>query len=142
MTYKTGTIGEFKAWTQQVVTDPQPALNGPQQWYDTDATAIKAGSGALSAEAMVKLLSPDNLALLQVIGRDHPDSVKALADMTGRKPSNLSRTLKRFEQAGIVRLSPGPGRVRRPLLIANKVRMEIDLVGTHSAVTVDTTTPV
>jgi len=142
MTYKTGTIGEFMAWTQQVVTNPQQALNGPKQWYDTDATALKAESGGLSAEAMVKLLSSDNLALLQVIGRDHPDSVKALADMTGRKPSNLSRTLKRFEQAGIVRLSPGPGRVRRPLLIANKVRMEIDLVGTQSAVTVDTAKPV
>jgi predicted transcriptional regulator len=142
MTYKTGTLGEFKAWTQQIVTQPQQALTEPRQWYDTDATAIKAGAGGLSAEAMVKLLSPDNLALLQVIGRDHPDSVKALADMTGRKPSNLSRTLKRFEQAGIVRLSPGPGRVRRPLLIAHKVRMEIDLLGTGSTVAVDIATPV
>jgi predicted transcriptional regulator len=140
MTYKTGTLAEFKAWTQQIVRDPTQALNAPKQWYDSATTANQATT--LTAEALVKLLSPENVALLQTIGRDHPDSVNALAVLTGRKPSNLSRTLKRFEQAGIVRLTPGPGRVRRPMLIAHKVRMEIDLLGTQSAVTVDTSTPV
>jgi predicted transcriptional regulator len=140
MTYKTGTLAEFKAWTQQIVRDPTKALNAPNQWYDSATTANQATT--LTAEALVKLLSPENVALLQTIGRDHPDSVNALAVLTGRKPSNLSRTLKRFEQAGIVRLTPGPGRVRRPMLIAHKVRMEIDLLGTQSAVTVDTSTPV
>ena len=85
----------------------------------------------------MKLLSPENLALLHIIGRDHPDSVNALAEMTGRKASNLSRTLKRFEKAGIIQLAPGPGRVRRPMLVASKVRMEIDLVGTGSALAVE-----
>ena len=86
---------------------------------------------------MVKLLSPDNLRLLQTIGRDHPASVKELAELTGRKPSNLSRTLKRFEQAGIILMAPGPGKTRKPLLLAQMVRMEIDLMGQPDTVAVE-----
>ena len=134
MTYKTGTLAEFKAWTQRIVRDPEQADALPKQWFDTDATAQQH---PLSAEAMVKLLSPDNLSLLQTIGRDHPSSVHALAELTGRKPSNLSRTLKRFEQAGIIRMTTGPGRTRKPLLVAQKVRMEIDLMGQYGSVALE-----
>lgn len=135
MTYKTGTLAEFKAWTQRIVRDPAQAEALPKQWFDTEETAQQRP--ALSAEAMVKLLSPDNLTLLQTIGRDQPTSVQALAALTGRKPSNLSRTLKRFEQAGIIRMAPGPGKTRQPLLVARKVRMEIDLMGQPGTVAVD-----
>jgi len=41
MTYKTGTIGEFMAWTQQVVRDPARVVNEPKHWYDSIATALK-----------------------------------------------------------------------------------------------------
>lgn len=72
----------------------------PKQWFDTDATAQQRPG--ITVEAMVKLLSPDNLTLLQTIGGDNPASVNELAELTGRKSSNLTRTLKRFEQAGII----------------------------------------
>lgn len=137
MTYKTGTIGEFMRWTQQVVRDPAAAKGVPKRWFDSEEAALQSSASDVSAEAMVKLLSPENLAMLQVISRDKPESMRQLAELTGRKESNLSRTLKKFEKAGLVKLTPGPGRVRKPLLIASRVRLEIDLIGSASAVAVE-----
>lgn len=137
MTYKTGTIGEFMRWTKQVVCDPAVAKDVPKRWFDSEEAALQSSASDVSAEAMVKLLSPENLAMLLVISRDKPESMRQLAELTGRKESNLSRTLKKFEKAGLVKLTPGPGRVRKPLLIASRVRLEIDLIGSASAVAVE-----
>jgi predicted transcriptional regulator len=137
MTYKTGTIGEFMRWTKQVVRDPAVAKGVPKRWFDSEEAALQSSASDVSAEAMVKLLSPENLAMLQVISRDKPESMRRLAELTGRKESNLSRTLRKFEKAGLVKLTPGPGRMRKPLLIASRVRLEIDLIDSASAVAVE-----
>jgi predicted transcriptional regulator len=137
MTYKTGTIGEFMRWTKQVVRDPAAAKGVPKCWFDSEEAVLQSSASDVSAEAMVKLLSPENLAMLQVISRDKPESMRQLAELTGRKESNLSRTLKKLEKAGLVKLTPGPGRMRKPLLIASRVRLEIDLIGSASAVAVE-----
>ena len=39
MIYKTGTIGEFRKWTEQVVTDPAAAKDTPKTWFDSNETA-------------------------------------------------------------------------------------------------------
>lgn len=39
MSYKTGTLAEFKAWSQHIVRDPAQADALPKQWFDTAATA-------------------------------------------------------------------------------------------------------
>jgi predicted transcriptional regulator len=142
MTYKTGTIHEFMAWTKQVVQDPGAGQNVPKQWFDSSETAVQSmSSSEISAEAMVKLLSQENIAVLQAIGQQQPTSLKQLALMTKRKESNLSRTLKKFEQAGIVSFSAGEGKAKVPHLIANRVRLEIDLTGAHSAMSIEQRTP-
>jgi len=105
MTFKhrIGTVGAFMAWTQRVIRDPAAAKGVPKRWYDSEATARRTRREGRSAEAMVKLLSPDNLAVLGVIARQKPQSLRRLAELTGRKESNLSRTLKKLEQAGMSR---------------------------------------
>jgi predicted transcriptional regulator len=66
-----------------------------------------------STESFAKVLSNRNLALLEVIVKSHPSSLQELAKRTGRKPSNLSRTLKTMEHYGLVRLDRGErGRIR------------------------------
>jgi predicted transcriptional regulator len=134
-TYKTGSLGEFAAWTKRVICDPAAARGVPKKWFDSEATAAQAEQ--VSAEAMVKLLSPANLAMLDAIKRHKPASVRELATLTGRKEASLSRTLKRFAQLGIVAFEDGPRRARAPALIATRVHLEIDLTGQHSAVAVD-----
>src|SRR5712691_3758514 len=136
-TYKVGSVGEFAAWTKRVIGDPQAAHGHPKKWFDSEATAMRAAADQVSAEAMVKLLSPGNLAVLDAIKRHRPASMRELAALTGRKEASLSRTLKRFVQVGIISFEDGPRRARVPSLVATRVHLEIDLTGNHSAVAVD-----
>jgi predicted transcriptional regulator len=137
MTYKTGTIGEFMKWTKRIVTDPAAALDTPKRWFDSDETAAKALGTSTSPEAMVKLLSAENLSLLHLIGTRRPDSVRELAHLAHRKESNLSRTLKKLHEAGIVEFEEGAGRMRAPRLVARRVTLDLDLVGPGSVVSVE-----
>ncbi|MFL5065269.1 MAG: MarR family transcriptional regulator [Xanthobacteraceae bacterium] len=134
MTYKTGTVGDFMRWTKRVIADPKAAEGKPKRWFDSDGTAEKAR--ATSPEAMVKLLSAENLKLLHLIGTRRPASVRELAVLVKRKESNLSRTLKKLQQAGIVAFEPGPGRTRAPRLVARRVTLDLDLVGASSVASV------
>jgi predicted transcriptional regulator len=136
MTYKTGSIGEFMKWTKRVITDPAAASDTPKRWFDSDETAAKSLGTSASPEAMVKLLSEENLALLHLIATRRPDSVRELAQLTHRKESNLSRTLKRLHEAGIVDFEEGAGRTRAPRLVARRVTLDLDLVGPGSVVSV------
>ncbi len=137
MTYRTGTIGEFMKWTKHVVADPAAASDTPKRWFDSGETASKSLGAAVSAEATVKLLSPDNLTLPHIIGTQRPDSMRGLALLAHRKESNLSRTLKKLHEAGIVKFEERGGRTRAPRLIARRVTLELDLVGSGSVVSVD-----
>ncbi len=133
MTYKTGSLADFADWTKSVVRDPAAALDVPKAWVETEDRA----ANQVSAEAMVKLLSSGNLAVLAAIRLHSPRSVRALAALTGRKEASLSRTLKRFAELGIVSLTAGPHRTRVPALIAERVHLDIDLTGNRSIVAVD-----
>lgn len=133
----TGSIREFAEWTWHVVCDPDAALGVRKTWFDSEETAQRAGAEQISAEAMVKLLSPGNLAVLAAIRQRQPGAMRELAVLTGRKEASLSRTLKRFAQAGIVGFQDGPHRSRVPALIPRRVHLDIDLTGCHRAVLVD-----
>jgi predicted transcriptional regulator len=52
----------------------------PKRWFDSAATAEKAFAGKTSPEAMVKLLSSENLRLLHLIATKPPGSVRELAN--------------------------------------------------------------
>jgi len=57
-----------------------------------------------SMKSLAEVLSDDDRALLQVIRETRPDSIAKLAQATGRKPGNLSRTLKTMAHYGIVEM--------------------------------------
>ncbi len=136
MTYRTGTIGDFMKWTMTVAKDPRRAGEQPKQWFDSETTAAGTHGTKASPEAMVKLLSDDNLALLKLIGTGEFTSMRQLAEKARRKESNLSVTLRKLAEAGIVTLEQS-GRTLRPRLAASRVTLEIDLVGLNSAVSVE-----
>jgi predicted transcriptional regulator len=137
MTYKIGTLGDFMRWTKQVIVDPAAAAPAPKRWFDSNETAVRSPGASTSPEAMVKLLSAENLALLHLKGTHRPDSVRALARLARRQESNLSRTLKKLREAGIVDFEKGEGRTRAPRLVARRVRLDLDLVGPGSLVSVE-----
>ncbi len=71
----------------------KPKRNAPKVWFP-------------SMKAMSEVLSDHNRELLRVIAERHPESIKELADMTGRKPNNVSRTLQTMKGYGLVELRP------------------------------------
>ena len=64
----------------------------------------------------------DNRALLTIIHEFQPESITGLAAITGRKPSNLSRTLKTMSHYGIVEMRRENRHVRP---IANATEFQI-----------------
>ena len=65
-----------------------------------------------SMKSLAEVLSDDNRALLHVIKNSQPDSISTLAEMTGRKPGNLSRTLKTMSNYGLVEMRREKNHVR------------------------------
>lgn len=112
---------EMKQWTLDVAagrTKPDP--NGPKLWF----TSLKAAAN---------LFTEENRQLLKVIAEQHPQSIAELEKLTRRKASNLSRTLKKLEQYGLVRLveSEGSGRGKRPIrpeLLVDSVNVSLSLL--------------
>lgn len=54
--------------------------------------------------SLAEVLSDDNRVLLKLIREENPESLSRLAELSGRAPSNLSRTLKTMERYGLVEL--------------------------------------
>lgn len=108
---------------------------------DFQARTIAIAGGALkprkgepkvwfpSIRSFASVLSEENAALLAMIRRTHPASLKELERTTGRAQSNLSRTLRTMEKYGLVKLSEGKGtRGKRPLkaeVLADEIVLEL-----------------
>ena len=73
-----------------------------------------------SNRSLAEVLSDENRALLHVIDDAKPSSLTALAELTGRKPSNLSRTLKTLANYGVVEIRREK-KVVRPIAEGNRV---------------------
>jgi predicted transcriptional regulator len=75
-----------------------------------------------SMRSLAEVLSDENRALLKVIKDTHPQSISSLAETTGRKPGNLSRTLKTMSNYGIVEMKREKNHVR-PVAMATEFRI-------------------
>ena len=71
--------------------DYKPKSSDPKIWFT-------------SMRSLAEVLSDVNRALLKVIQDSKPQSISSLADITGRKPGNLSRTLKTMSNYGFVEM--------------------------------------
>jgi predicted transcriptional regulator len=89
--------------------DYKPKPGEPKVWFT-------------SMKSLAEVLSDDNRALLRVIMETKPESITALAVATGRKASNLSRTLKTMSNYGIVELRREHNYVR-PIARATEFRI-------------------
>jgi predicted transcriptional regulator len=92
----------------------KPSKGDPKVWFT-------------SPESFAKVLSNKNRALLNLIAATHPDSLQELAARTGRKPSNLSRTLKTMERYGFVRLHRGARGKIRPEVPYGRIALTVAL---------------
>lgn len=91
---------QMKARTMAIARgEIKPSDDDPTVWFT-------------STESFAKVLSDHNRALLDIIARSAPGSLTELAQLSGRKKANLSRTLRTMERYGLVALRRGDhGRV-------------------------------
>ncbi|MEA2091662.1 MAG: transcriptional regulator [Campylobacterota bacterium] len=92
-----------------------PKRNEPKIWFE-------------SMKSMAQILSNENQTLLKTIVDKKPKSITELEELTGRKKSNLSRTLKTLERYGIVDLIKEKKTVV-PIVKATDFRVEFGLEG-------------
>jgi predicted transcriptional regulator len=86
---------DMKARTMAIARgELKPVPGDPKVWFP-------------STESLVRVLSEKNRLLLGTIKKSEPKSLAELAELTGRKKSNLSRTLKTMQRYGIVTLKRG-----------------------------------
>lgn len=89
----------------------KPRKDEPKVWFE-------------SMESLGQVLSGQNQQLLRLIRDRHPLSIVELESLSGRKKSNLSRTLKTLSNYGIVELIKEKGMVR-PVVNATDFRVEL-----------------
>ena len=77
-----------------------------------------------SMRSLAELLSDENRAMLDVIRQTNPNSISELAQLTGRKQGNLSRTLKTMSRYGLVRMEKNE-RSLRPVVLADSYQLSI-----------------
>ncbi len=112
---------EMKAMTLAIARGQRKlAAQEPRVWFT-------------STESFARLLSAGNRDLLRVIAEKTPGSLDELAALTGRKKSNLSRTLKTMASYGLVRLERGArGRIAAKV-VHDRIELELPLVGKECA---------
>src|ERR1700728_4147157 len=71
---------------------------------ETAAPADAAEPSVESAEALLRILTPDNRNLLRTIRDAKPQSIAELARLTNRAESNLLRTLGKLEAFGLLEM--------------------------------------
>jgi predicted transcriptional regulator len=75
-----------------------------------------------SMRSLAQVLSDENRALLDVIRSAKPVSISELADLTGRKQGNLSRTLKTMSNYGLVKMQK-QDRALMPIACSDRIEI-------------------
>ena len=91
----------------------KPRKDEPKVWFE-------------STKSMSQILSTENQDLLRAIIENKPHSITELEEITNRKKSNLSRTLKTLEKYGIVELQKIKGKIS-PKVKATDFQVEFGL---------------
>ncbi len=78
-----------------------------------------------SVEALLRLLTPQNRKLLAIIRDKKPQSIAALAELTGRAQPNLTRTLGKLAAIGFVQIK-NVDRRKVPTTTVRSLRINID----------------
>ena len=106
----------MKARTLRIARgEERPGPKDPKVWFT-------------STESFARILSAGNRELLRTIAERAPASLDELAQMTGRAKSNLSRTLKKMADYGLVEIEPGEGRRLKPKVAYERVSLDLQLI--------------
>ncbi len=112
---------EMKARTLAIARgELKPAKDDPKVWLP-------------STETFGRILSGPNRVLLAEIARSKPRTMSELAAKTGRKLSNLSRTLKTMERYGLVTLKKHADGTIAPLVSYEELSVTVPIIDDRNA---------
>ncbi|MFO2486357.1 MarR family transcriptional regulator [Legionella pneumophila serogroup 9] len=81
---------KFQSRTIEIASGQyKPKKNEPKIWFN-------------SIKSVCEVLNENNMKLLKIIAEQKPESIKELAVLSKREPSNLSRTLNTMARYGII----------------------------------------
>lgn len=80
-----------------------------------------------SLESLAKVLSEENMLLLEMIRHSKPESLTELAKLSGRAKSNLSRTIQTMESLGLIEISVAQHGKKIPTVAYDKLKFEYEL---------------
>jgi len=105
---------EYKKRTLAIARgEYRPKQGEPKIWFE-------------SLQSLAQVFNSENRELLRIILEQNPGSLKELEAATGRKSSNLSRTLKLMNRYGIVTLEKHSRNIR-PVVNATEFKVEFGL---------------
>jgi predicted transcriptional regulator len=106
---------EFKQKTIAIARgEYKPGKDEPKIWFE-------------SLQSFAQVLNDDNRLMLHIIAEQNPKSIRELEELTGRKKSNLSRTLHTLADYGIIDLVRQHTRELTPRVLATHFNLEIGL---------------
>lgn len=107
---------DFQNYVMQIASGQyKPRKNEPKIWFN-------------SIKSLSEILNKQNMRLLKIIKEYEPQSIKELALLAHRKPSNLSRTLNTMARYNIISLEK-IGKNSRPVVKALDFNIQYRAVG-------------
>ncbi len=108
-------LKEFQAYTKAIVTGKHKRKRGePKIWFSSMAS-------------LAHVLSDQNRDLLSLIAEQQPESISELARLSNRSQSNLTRTLKKMESYGLVKLEIGTRGSKRPSVPYSDIVLDMSI---------------
>jgi len=92
-TYKVGSIGEFAAWTKEMLRNPEAGRDVPRKWFDTEATAARAHTQTAADfedPGQWQAVYRERIAAAEALLAEVPESQRA---MQRRRIAGLKRAL-------------------------------------------------
>jgi predicted transcriptional regulator len=108
-------LKEFQAYTRAIVTGKHKRKRGePKIWFNSMAS-------------LAQVLSDQNRKLLALIAEERPESISELARLSHRSQSNLTRTLKKMEHYGLVKMKTGERGRKQPFVPYTDILVDMSI---------------
>jgi predicted transcriptional regulator len=108
-------LQNFQAYTKDVVSGNHKRKRGePKIWFSSMAS-------------LAQVLSDQNRDLLSLIAEQQPESISELARLSDRSQSNLTRTLKKMESYGLVKMKTGTRGSKRPSVPYSDIVLDMSI---------------
>jgi len=108
-------LQDFQAYTKDIVTGKHKRKRGESKiWFSSMAS-------------LAQVLSDQNRNLLSLIAEQQPESISELARLSDRSQSNLTRTLKKMESYGLVKMKAGTRGRKRPTVPYSDIVVDMSI---------------